>query len=264
MAIRLADFAMPGQVICTQESERLFRGRFRCASLGQKKLRGVAQPIQLLLVEGIAQIGSLIEAAAPTDLSPLIGRDHEMSLLKDRWEQVTDGMSQVVLLVGDPGIGKSRLVYTLKEYVRGELAEGEADASVIEWRCSPRFQNTELYPAIDFFERTLGFDREALPRARFDRLLLYLEQHDLARPETVPLWASVLSLPTSDLFPLSRCRRRGSGRRRSRRSLPGSRQSRRSDRFCSFSKTCTGWMRPRWNSSRNSSLKVSTTECSHC
>jgi predicted ATPase len=75
------------------------------------------------------------------------------------------------------------------------------DAPVIEWRCSPHYQNTGLYPAIDFYERALGFGREEAPQARFDRLLTRLEQYDLARPETVPLWASLLSLPTPDRFP---------------------------------------------------------------
>jgi predicted ATPase len=110
-------------------------------------------------------------------------------------------MGQVVLLVGEPGLGKSRVVYTLKEHVLGQEVEGEVDASVIEWRCSPHFQNTGLHPAIDFYERALAFGREEPPSARFDRLLRHLEQYELDRPETVPLWAALLSLPTTDRFP---------------------------------------------------------------
>jgi predicted ATPase len=81
------------------------------------------------------------------------------------------------------------------------MVEGEVDAPIIEWRCSPHFQNTGLYPAIDFYERALAFDREEPPEDRFDRLLHRLEQDGLVRPETVPLWASLLSLPTPDRFP---------------------------------------------------------------
>src|SRR5215813_2163545 len=81
------------------------------------------------------------------------------------------------------------------------MVEGEVDAPVIEWRCSPHYQNTGLYPAIDFTERGLGFGPEETPQARFDRLLERLEQYGLARPETVPLWASLLSLPTPNRFP---------------------------------------------------------------
>src|SRR5262249_42969567 len=90
---------------------------------------------------------------------------------------------------------------TLKRHVLGQMVEGEVDAPVIEWRCSPHFQNTGFHPAIDFYERALAFGREEPPEARFDRLLHRLEQYRLARPETVPLWASLLSLPTPDRFP---------------------------------------------------------------
>jgi class 3 adenylate cyclase/predicted ATPase len=200
-ALRLGDVAVHGQVICTEDTHRLFRGRFRCASLGQKKIKGMAQLVQLFRVEGIAWAGSLIEASAPTELSPLTGRDQETSLLKDRWEQAQEGMGQIVLLMGEAGLGKSRLVYTLKEHVLGQIVEGETDSPVIEWRCSPHFQNTGFYPAIDFFERTLEFGEENFPQARFDRLVNYLDQYALARPETVPLWASLLSLPITDRFP---------------------------------------------------------------
>ena len=89
----------------------------------------------------------------------------------------------------------------MKQHVLGQMMEGDVDAPVIEWRCSPHFQNTGLYPAIDFYERALGFDREVAPQARFDLMLHRLEQYDLARPETVPLWASLLSLPIPDRYP---------------------------------------------------------------
>ena len=201
VAVRLEDVAEPGQVVCTEATHRLLRGQFDCASLGRRKIKGVAQPVELFRVQGVGEARSPIEAAGPAGLTPLTGRDHEISLLKDRWEQAQEGMGQVVLLIGEPGLGKSRLVYTLKEHVLGQMVEGEVDAPVIEWRCSPHYQNTGLYPAIDFYERALGFGREEPPQARFDRLLHRLEQYDLARPETVPLWASLLSLPTPDRFP---------------------------------------------------------------
>ncbi len=201
VAVRLEDEAAPGAVICSEASHRLFQGQFQCTSLGPRKIKGVAQPVCLFRVEGIAATRSLIEASATAELTPLIGRDHELSLLKDRWEQAQEGMGQVVLIVGEPGLGKSRLVHTLKEHVLGQMVEGEVHAPVIEWRCSPQFQNTGLYPAIDFYERALAFDREEPPQARFDRLVHRLEQYGLARPETVPLWASLLSLPATDRYP---------------------------------------------------------------
>jgi class 3 adenylate cyclase/tetratricopeptide (TPR) repeat protein len=201
VAVRLKEVAAPGQVICTEATHRLFRGQFQCAGLGHRPIKGVAQPFQLFRVEGVAAAGGLIGATEPAALTPLTGRDHEISLLKDRWEQAQEGMGQVVLLVGEPGLGKSRLVHTLKQHVLGQTVEGEVHAPIIEWRCSPHYQNTGLFPAIDFYERDLGFDREQSPQGRFDRLLRCLEQYDLAWPETVPLWAGLLSLPTPDRFP---------------------------------------------------------------
>ena len=139
--------------------------------------------------------------ATEARLAPLTGRDTEVSLLMDRWEQANEGMGQVVLLIGEAGLGKSRLVSTLKAHVLGQMAEGEMDAPVIEWRCSPHFQNTGLYPAVDFYERALNFGLAEPAEAQFDRLLNRLETYGLARPETVPLWASLLGLPTPERFP---------------------------------------------------------------
>ncbi|HEY7154903.1 MAG TPA: AAA family ATPase, partial [Gemmataceae bacterium] len=201
VAVRLEDVAAPGQVLCSEATHRLIRGQFQCNGLGPQKLKGVAQAVELFQVQDAGEVRSAIESARPAELTPLTGRDHEISLLKERWEQAQEGMGQVVLLIGEPGLGKSRLVRTLKEHVLGQMVEGEVDAPVIEWRCAPHYQNTGLYPAIDFFERALGFGREESPQTRFDRLLHRLEQYDLARPETVPLWASLLSLPTTDRFP---------------------------------------------------------------
>jgi serine/threonine protein kinase/predicted ATPase len=200
VAVRMEDVAAPGQVLCSEATHRLIRGQLQCKVLGPRKLKGVAQAVELFQIEGVGAAPNAIEAAGPAGLTPLTGRDHEISLLEERWEQAQEGMGQIVLLIGEAGLGKSRLVHTLKEHVRGQMVE-EGDAPVIEWRCAPHYQNTGLYPAIDFFERALRFGRDEPPQDRFDRLVRHLEQYDLARPETVPLWASLLSLPTTERFP---------------------------------------------------------------
>jgi serine/threonine protein kinase/predicted ATPase len=201
VAVRLRDAAEAGQVVCTGATHKLLQAQFDCTNLGARKLRGVAQPAELFRIQAVAPVRNPIEMAVSAGLTTLTGRDHEINLLKDRWDQAREGMGQVVQLIGEPGMGKSRLVYTLKEHVLGQMVEAEADAPVIEWRCSPHYQNTGMYPAIEFYERALASGREDAPQARFDRLLHCLEQYDLARPETVPLWASLLSLPPPDRFP---------------------------------------------------------------
>ncbi len=201
VAVRLDQAAVPGEVICSEATQQLIAAEFPCQSLGPQKIKGAAQPVELFLVQEARANRGRIEAAEPAGLTPLTGRDHEISLLKDRWEQAQEGMGQVVLITGEAGLGKSRLVHTLKEHVLGQLVEGDVDAPVIEWRCSPHFQNTGLHPAIDFYERALGFSREVPPHDRFDRLLQRLEQYGLAQPAAVPLWAALLSLPIPPRFP---------------------------------------------------------------
>jgi class 3 adenylate cyclase len=176
VAVRLGDIVEPGQIVCSAATHRLIRTQFDCTGLGHRKIKGVSQPVEFFQIQGVVEGRNSIETAERAALSPLTGRDHEVSLLKDRWEQAQEGMGQVVLLIGEPGLGKSRLVYTLKQHVLGQRVEGEVDAPVIDWRCSPHFQHTGLYPAIDFYERALGFGREEPPEARFDRLLHRLEQ----------------------------------------------------------------------------------------
>src|SRR5438128_1981853 len=101
---------------------------------------------------------------APATLTPLTGRDTEVALLIDRWEQAQEGLGQVVLIVGEPGLGKSRLVHTIKQRILDQT-EGEspapADVSpVVEWRCSQRFENTGLHPIAEHLARVLTFRRE--------------------------------------------------------------------------------------------------------
>src|SRR5262249_30536360 len=107
VAVRLAEVAVPGAVICSEATHRLLQGRLDCVSLGRKKIRGMAQSVELFQVRGVGETRDRVDAAG---LTPLTGRDHEVSLLRERWEQAQEGMGQVVLLIGEPGLGKSRLV----------------------------------------------------------------------------------------------------------------------------------------------------------
>jgi len=151
------------------------------------------------------EVRSMFDRPVPVALTPLTGRDSEVDLLADRWEQAREGMGQLVLVVGDPGLGKSRLVHTIKELV---LAQPAADASrpalaspVIEWRCSQHFQNSGLHPVADYLKRLLDFGHEESPTARFDRLARHLEECGLGRPEQVALFAKILFLPPDERFP---------------------------------------------------------------
>jgi class 3 adenylate cyclase/tetratricopeptide (TPR) repeat protein len=194
VAVRMKEFAEPGRLLCTHATRRLFRDNFECTELGEQKIKGLSRPLVLFRVE--RGVDGALSGLLP-DPTPLTGREYEINLLKERWEQARDGMGHVVLLVGEPGLGKSRLVRTLKEHVLGR----ESDAPVVEWRCSPHHQNTGLHSAADYFSRVLGFRPEESPLHQFDRLLQFVAKHGLDRPDVVPFWASLLSLPCPDRFP---------------------------------------------------------------
>jgi predicted ATPase len=122
-----------------------------------------------------------------------------MGLLLERWAQVKDGLGQVVLLSGEAGIGKSRLVQVLKEHVAAE-----PQAWLTPCQCSPYYQNTALYPMIDLLERVaLHFEREESPPQKLRKLEGFLVQYGLPLADTVPLFTSLLSLPlAADYAPL--------------------------------------------------------------
>ena len=156
--------------------------------MGAQTLRGVAEPLHVYRVLQESGATSRLDVAQPRGLTPLVGRESEVTLLLERWEQVKSGQGQVVLLTGDAGIGKSRLVQMLKEHVAHEPHT--------RWECrsSSYFENTALFPVIDLFQRLLRFQAEETPDEKVEKLEHALSQYRLPLDETVPLFAPFLSL----------------------------------------------------------------------
>ena len=148
----------PDAVVISGATAELVRGYFEWQELGQQTLRGTAEPTTLYQVLQESSVQSRLEIT-PT-LTPLVGRDSEVSLLLDRWEQAKVGQGQVVLLSGEAGIGKSRLVQALKDHVAEECH------TRLECRSLPYYQNTALYPIIDLSERGAGFLATGRPARR--------------------------------------------------------------------------------------------------
>jgi class 3 adenylate cyclase len=143
IAARLQGLAAPDTVVISADTFRLVQGYFTSEHLGAHTLRGVAAPVPVYRILGESGVQSRLEAVAPTRLTPLVGREEEVALLQRRWEQAATGMGQVVLLSGEAGIGKSRLVQVLKDHVTHEPHVR------MEWRGSPYHQQSALYPVID-------------------------------------------------------------------------------------------------------------------
>src|SRR5262249_47806988 len=189
IAARLQGLAAPNTVVVSAATFRLIEGYFACRDLGMQTLRGVAAPLQVYQILQASAVQSRLEVTTPRGLTPLVGREAELALLQTRWGQVKAGSGQVVLVSGEPGIGKSRLVHVLKERLAAEAY------TPIECRCSPYYQHTPLYPVIDCWERQLRVPQDDTPAAKGQRLETALAHSGVALQDTVPLLASLLALP---------------------------------------------------------------------
>ena len=173
LAARLQGLAAPNMLVISAATFQLLGGFFACQSLGTPLLKGFTQPLEVYQVLS-STARSRLEAVGSAGLTPLVGRAQEAALLRERWAQVKDGLGQVVLLSGEAGIGKSRLVQMLKEQVATE-----SQAWLTPCQCSPYHQNTALYPMIDLLERVaLRFAQEESPPQKLSKLEGFL----------VPVW----------------------------------------------------------------------------
>jgi predicted ATPase/class 3 adenylate cyclase len=199
VAARLQGLAAPNTVVISAATRRLLGGFFDCKSLGTPPLRGLTQSLEVFEVQYERMARSRLGVAGRVNLTPLVGREQEIELLRERWRQVKDGVGQVVLLSGEAGIGKSRLVELLKEQVAAE-----PQAWLTPCQCSPYHQHSAWYPMIDLFERVvLGFEPEESPQQKLRKLEGLLVQYGLPLAETVPLLAALFSLPlTPEYAPL--------------------------------------------------------------
>jgi class 3 adenylate cyclase len=157
VASRIQGLAEPNTIMISTDTYRLIQGYFECQALGAQVLRGVAEPIAVYRVLQESRARGRLDVATTRGLTPLVGREQEVGLLFERWEQVKAGHGHVILLTGDAGIGKSRLVQMLKEHV--------ANQPHVRWECrsAEYYQNTALFPVVDLFQRILRFEAHETP-----------------------------------------------------------------------------------------------------
>jgi class 3 adenylate cyclase/predicted ATPase len=194
LAARLEALAERGTVVIAEGTRRLARGLFDYDDLGRVPLKGLTDPVQAWRVLGLRAVESRFEAQHETSLTPLVGRDEELDLLLRRWRRAAGGEGCVVLLSGEPGIGKSRLAVALEERL------GNERHTRLRHFCSPQHGDSALYPIVVQLERAAGLARHDTPQARVDKLEALLG----ARPgheSDLQLFAELLSIPTGDRWP---------------------------------------------------------------
>ena len=195
LAARLQTLAEPNTVVIAAGTRRLVGDLFEYRDLGAIKVRGIAGAVPAWQVLRPSVVVSRFEALRGSTLSPLVGREEEIELLLRRWARAKAGDGQIVLVSGEAGLGKSRIVAALQERLRAE--------PLIQLRhfCSPYYQDSPLYPSIDQLRRAAGFEPDDPPASKLRKLENVLS-HAAPLDEDVALLADLLSLPVSERYPL--------------------------------------------------------------
>jgi class 3 adenylate cyclase/predicted ATPase len=190
LAARLQALAEPNTVVIAEGTRRLLGNLFELEDLGAKDLKGIAGPVRAWAALRASSAEGHFEALHTTGLTALVGREEELELLLRRWSRAKTGEGQVVLLSGEPGIGKSRLTAALSEHIASE------PHTRLRYFCSPHHQDSALYPFIAQLERAAGFARDDTADARLGKLqaLLALDTPD---DDDIVLLSQLLSLPSS-------------------------------------------------------------------
>ena len=188
LASRLQSIAQPGSIVVSSRVHRLGGGSFDYEDLGEQHLKGIAKTTHAYRIVGVSEAASRFEAATQGGLTPLVGREQEIGLLLERWALTQDGEGQVVLLSGEPGIGKSRILGALRERLESRGAQ------TLRYQCSPYYLNSAFWPSIDNFERLLKFERDESPESKLDKLEgLMVTRYGQPRSD-VRFVASILSI----------------------------------------------------------------------
>ena len=189
LAARLQSVAAPDQVVVAPATHRLLESKFDFEDLDTHALKGIDEPVRVWRALRERDLHSRFDGARGASGTPLIGRQEELGLLMRSWESSKQGHGQAILIQGEAGIGKSRLLEALREQAAGD------DYRWVAHRCSPYHVNSTLYPIIEHLKRALGWSAESSTEEKLDKLESALAGQSMPLAEVVPLYADLLSLP---------------------------------------------------------------------
>jgi class 3 adenylate cyclase/tetratricopeptide (TPR) repeat protein len=195
LAARLQALAEPGTIVVAASTRRLLGDLFRLRDLGRHELKGIAEPVAAWAVEGVSASESRFEAVRAAGLTDLIGRQDEINFLLERQRLAWKGEGQIVLISGEPGIGKSRLTAALAERIAGE------PHMRLRYQCSPYHTSSALRPFITQLERAAGFKTDDTSDQRLDKLEAVLTMGASRIGGVAPLFAVLLSIPFGERYP---------------------------------------------------------------
>jgi class 3 adenylate cyclase len=196
LVARLQAIAEPNTLVISPVTYRLVGALFDYRDLGWHTLKGFPEPVHVRQVLGPSKVESRFEAHHQSGTSPLLGRGEELGLLLRRWDEAKRGEGRVVLLTGEPGIGKSRLASALREHLRSA-----APHTPLSYICSPLHQGSALNPFIGQLNRAAGIEWDDSAEAKLDKLQSLLAQSSGNLAENMPLFAALLAIPTGDRYP---------------------------------------------------------------
>jgi class 3 adenylate cyclase/predicted ATPase len=195
LAARLQALAEPGTIVVAASTRRLLGDLFHLRDLGRHEVKGIAEPVAAWAVEGVSASESRFEAVRAAGVTDLIGREDELDFLLERQRLAWKGEGQIVLISGEPGIGKSRLAAALAERIAGK------PHTRLRYQCSPYYTNSALRPFIAQLERAARFRADDTSEQRLNKLEALLAM-DTSRVQSVaPLFAALLSIPFGERYP---------------------------------------------------------------
>jgi class 3 adenylate cyclase/tetratricopeptide (TPR) repeat protein len=197
LAARLQALAEPNTILISETTRNLLGGLFKLEPTGAHDLKGFARPTPAWRVVGEAAIVTRFAAARNGSSIPLVGRAHEMGLMLDRWLLARGGEGQIITLIGEAGIGKSRSVEALQEGI------GREPHGRIYLQCSPHHSDSALYPVIQHISRAAGFAAADAPDLRIEKLCALFSYRAAADASAIPLLADMLSIPSAPPPPTS-------------------------------------------------------------